>query len=181
MKFPLSDEQFEELMRVMPLEHSTESKRFDECYLAGGGGMTKSTRSANSVGCTSKRSSRSSTLCGGDRRIKGSNKNISADDIQENGSDYMCDEEYDDYPKHYLAPNDDGHLTADNCIDPGGNNTDGNDGIYGDSYDAFSRTQKHRMNDDSDGESTETEPFQDDDPNDPEWRGEFEDRSRKKV
>lgn len=176
MKFPLSDEQFDELMSAMPSEHNEESKRFDECYLPGGGGTRPHTRSA--AGNTSKRSSRSSTVCGGERRVKGSVKNSSVDDVNimmalENGTDScLYDEEYDDYPKHHLAPNDD-HLTADNCVDSGGI------GGYGDEYDDC--RQHKRRNDDSDGESTETEPFQDDDPNDPEWRGEGEDRSRKKI
>uniref|UniRef100_A0A1I8PXL1 PEHE domain-containing protein n=1 Tax=Stomoxys calcitrans TaxID=35570 RepID=A0A1I8PXL1_STOCA len=184
MKFPLSDELFEELMSAMPSEHGEESKRFDDCYLpgGGGGGGIRTRNSYISGGNASKRSSRSSTVCG-ERRVKGSLKNNSADDVNammplENGTDDVAlyDEEYDDYPKHHLAPND--HLTADNCADDSGENND----MYGDEYHTFSNRRKQkRPNDDSDGDSTETEPFQDDDPNDPEWCGEGEDRTRKKC
>lgn len=194
LTFPLTDDQFEELLRSMPTDHSEDSKRFDECYLpvcvnvggVGMGGVLTTKYPRTTSGSNSKRTSRSSTLCaesiGGNRRIKSSNKNlrpISADDSNlvtshVNGDILLYDDEYDDdYPKHHLAPNDD-HLTADNIDD--GNEDD----IYGDQYDAYVGRQqrKHR---DSEVLSSEEEPFQDDDPNDPEWRGETEDRLRKKV
>ncbi|XP_075146762.1 non-specific lethal 1 isoform X2 [Haematobia irritans] len=182
MKFPLTDEQFEELMSAMPSEHGEESRRFDDCYLPGNGGSGIKTRNYYATGNASKRSSRSSTVCG-ERRIKGSLKNNSVDDVNtmmslDNGTDdILFDEEYDDYPKHHLAPND--HMTADDCADHSGDQID----MYADEYNNFSskrRKQKH-LSDESDGDSTETEPFQDDDPNDPEWKGEGEDRSRKKI
>ncbi|XP_065361059.1 uncharacterized protein nsl1 isoform X2 [Calliphora vicina] len=209
LTFPLTDEQFEELMRAMPSDHGEDSKRFDDCYLPGGGGGSSSSlfglggilsnKYPRTIsGSTSKRTSRSSTLCGdaittasGSRRIKSSNsKNqrpISADDSNvtlshENGDMLLYDEEYeDDYPKHHLAPNDD-HLTADSVV-VGHVTASGalyDDDIYGDQYGAYVGRQqrKHR---DSEGETSEEEPFQDDDPNDPEWRGETEERLRKKV
>ncbi|XP_073831099.1 non-specific lethal 1 isoform X2 [Musca autumnalis] len=181
MKFPLTDEQFEELQSAMPSEHNEESKRFDDCYLPGGT-RTRYCSGPPVPANSSKRSSRSSTMCGGERRTKGSLKPASSiDDATENNcTDLHQDyEEYDDYPKHHLATNDD-HLTADDCDDPGGII---NDDMYGDDDYVYGHKQNKRRNDggDSDGDSTETEPFQDDDPNDPEWRGETEDRTRKKA
>ncbi|KAI8129024.1 KAT8 regulatory NSL complex subunit 1 [Lucilia cuprina] len=216
LTFPLTDEQFEELMRAMPIDHGEDSKRFDDCYLPGGGGggvgglgafglggILNNKYPRTISGSTSKRTSRSSTLCGdslttasGSRRNKSSNsKNlppISADDnnvslTHENGDMLMYDDDYeDDYPKHHLAPNDD-HLTADSVgirhvtANSGvGLYDEDDDDVYGDQYGAYVGRQqcKHR---DSEGESSEEEPFQDDDPNDPEWRGETEERLRKKV
>ncbi|XP_061393784.1 uncharacterized protein LOC133329311 [Musca vetustissima] len=194
MKFPLTDEQFEELQSAMPSEHNEDSKRFDECYLPG---RTRYCSGPAAAGTSSKRSSRSSTMCGGERRTKaaaggGSIKTTSStDDVNammtlETMQQHIHDEDYDDYPKHHLATNNDDHLTADDCDDPGGIM---HDDMYGDDYLYSNRQQQRRHHrhihddddGDSDGDSTETEPFQDDDPNDPEWRGETEDRSRKKT
>ena len=79
------------------------------------------------------------------------------------------DDEEDDYPKHHLAPGDDVFeeqlATANNKhnLDP---------------YQAYVGGAHGNLAD-SGGESSETEPFQDDDPNDPEWKGESEERSEK--
>lgn len=192
----------------MPSDHGEDSKRFDDCYLPGGGGggttlNYKNTRTIS--GSTSKRTSRASTVCGDNttttsstRRTKSSSsKNlrpISADDCNENGGDIlMYDEDYDDdYEKHHLAPNDD-HLTADSvgCVGHvtasgvGGSlyDDEDDDDLYGDQYGAYVGRQKRKPHHqrDSDAETSEEEPFQDDDPNDPEWRGETEERLRKKI
>ncbi|KAM7359603.1 non-specific lethal 1 isoform 2-T6 [Cochliomyia hominivorax] len=219
LTFPLTDEQFEELLRAMPSDHSEDSKRFDDCYLPGGGGggimslggFLNNKHQRATSGNTSKRTSRASTMCGdaittatttatsgsGSRRTKGAktNKNlrpISADDSNENGDMLLYDEDYDDdYPKHHLAPNDD-HLTADSVNTghvtsrsfTGGVGSlydDDDDDVYGDQYGAYVGRQQRKHQRDSEAETSDEEPFQDDDPNDPEWRGETEERLRKKI
>ncbi|XP_036333745.1 uncharacterized protein LOC118744675 isoform X1 [Rhagoletis pomonella] len=80
-----------------------------------------------------------------------------------------------DYPKHHLAPDDD-------LLDSGSGNAGGGVALNGnarnrmmdieDEYEAY-LGRRHR---DSDAETTDSDPFADDDPNDPEWRGESEDR-----
>lgn len=188
-------------MRAMPSDHSEDSKRFDECYLPGGGsggvsglgGILNNKHPRTISGNTSKRSSRASTLCGDaaittTRRVKSSNsKNIrpiSADDS--NVEDLLLyDEDYeDDYPKHHLAPNDD-HLTADSVgignVTASGGLYDDDDDVYGDQYGAYVGRQQRKHRGGSECESSEEEPFLDDDPNDPEWRGETEERLRKKL
>lgn len=188
----------------MPSDHGEDSKRFDDCYLPGGGTTLNYKNTRTISGSTSKRTSRASTVCGDNttttsstRRTKSSSsKNlrpISADDCNENGGDIlMYDEDYDDYEKHHLAPNDD-HLTADSvgCVGHvtasgvGGSlyDDEDDDDLYGDQYGAYVGRQKRKPHHqrDSDAETSEEEPFQDDDPNDPEWRGETEERLRKKI
>lgn len=198
----MTDEQFEELMRAMPSDHSEDSKRFDECFLPGGGsaggiGVLAKYPRTISGSSNSKRTSRASTLCGdtaatvavaSSRRVKGSHKSmrpISADDDIENGDMLLYEEEYDDYPKHHLAPDDD-HLTADSCGASAGvigeSGVYDDDDIYGDQYGAYVGGRQQHKHRDNDGESTDEEdPFQDDDPNDPEWRGETEERFRRRV
>ncbi|XP_067633623.1 pneumococcal serine-rich repeat protein isoform X2 [Eurosta solidaginis] len=72
-----------------------------------------------------------------------------------------------DYPKHHLAP-------GDGFFDGGTVNDNTRKSLMEieDEYDAYLGRQ-HR---DSDANSTDSEPFADDDPNDPEWCGDNEDR-----
>lgn len=231
LKFPLSDEQFDELLRAMPNDHHAESKRFDNCYLA-----TKYARHSHSTpahvqaqtkapGQTqSKRKTRSShslsmNLDNHRRRKDGGTKSmtaISSNDtmmINANGDAilrfYDEDDDGSDFFKHHLAAKDDlvryKHNVA-NCDDNDefeddgygdiGDDDDDDDDDYNDDFyydrgfqEHYTSRQKRRQHNngrypgrESDGDSSDTEPFEDEDPNDPEWRGEpGEVRQRKKV
>lgn len=174
---------------------------------AGVGNGTKYNRI--NLGLTAgKRISRTSTGCSsgastevhaglGQRRSKANNKHmrpISADDcfeLQEeeeenNGVEHTYDnpdDDDDDY-KHHLAPNDDDnhHLTADSmlCDDE---YDDAFTDEYGNYKSDFSRCRgrRRRRADSEEGESSEEDPFADDDPNDPEWQRGSADRLRKKT
>ncbi|KAL9895452.1 non-specific lethal 1 isoform 1-T6 [Glossina fuscipes fuscipes] len=186
MTFPLSDELYDDLLRAMTYDQTLENKQSDDYYLSTAP-VLKYPRNNHM-----KRGSRSSTVSGG-----GGDKNngrggkintkitrpMPADDaaamINENGdlmaSIYNENIDDDDYPRHHLAPNDDLGFAGRSF-----NNHNDND-YYDDEYGAYvgRKTRQGRGND-SDGESTDTDPFQDDDPNDPEWCGESGERIRKK-
>uniref|UniRef100_A0A1A9WFN7 PEHE domain-containing protein n=1 Tax=Glossina brevipalpis TaxID=37001 RepID=A0A1A9WFN7_9MUSC len=182
MKFPLSDEQYDDLLRAMSCDYPLENKQSDEYYQPTAS-TVKYPRN-NHV----KRGSRTSVSGGGDKsncRNKTNNKStklISADGammVNENGdfmgSIYNENIDDDDYPRHHLAPNDD-HVGSS-----GRSFTHDDDDYYDDEYGAYvGRGKREARGNDSDGETTDTDPFQDDDPNDPEWCGESGERIRKK-
>lgn len=184
MTFPLSDALYDDLLRAMTYDQPLENKQSDDYYLSTAP-VLKYPRN-NHV----KRGSRSSTVSGGGDKnnSRGGKINtkitrpIPADDAamaNENGdfiaSIYNENIDDDDYPRHHLAPNDDLGFAGRSF-----NNHNDND-YYDDEYGAYvGRKKRQGRGNDSDGESTDTDPFQDDDPNDPEWCGESGERIRKK-
>uniref|UniRef100_A0A1A9Z6H4 PEHE domain-containing protein n=1 Tax=Glossina pallidipes TaxID=7398 RepID=A0A1A9Z6H4_GLOPL len=184
MTFPLSDELYDDLLRAMTYDQPLENKQSDDYYLSTAP-VLKYPRN-NHV----KRGSRSSTVSGGGDKNNGRGGKINtkitrpipADDAamtNENGdfmaSIYNENIDDDDYPRHHLAPNDDLGFAGRSF-----NNHNDND-YYDDEYGAYvGRKKRQGRGNDSDGESTDTDPFQDDDPNDPEWCGESGERIRKK-
>lgn len=104
-----------------------------------------------------------------------------ADDDDDDDDDvdlmmFLAEEDDDyDYPKHHLAPDDDlFDSSAGSAGGVGALNGGTRDRMMAidDEYEAY-LGRRHRA---SGGDSTDSEPFADDDPNDPEWRGESEDR-----
>ncbi|XP_053967127.1 uncharacterized protein LOC128868707 isoform X2 [Anastrepha ludens] len=110
--------------------------------------------------------------------VHGADEDEEADDDDVNLMMLLAEEDDDyDYPKHHLAPDDD--LFEGGSVSVGGGVNGALNGVtrnrmmdIDDEYEAY-LGRRHR---DSDADTTDSEPFADDDPNDPEWRGGAEDR-----
>ncbi|XP_054081796.1 uncharacterized protein LOC105216700 isoform X2 [Zeugodacus cucurbitae] len=231
LKFPLTDEEFEGLLKAMPIEFhhlNFDAKYLEDCNgtgaAAGGSKYPRHRNSWRGDGSTVvNRRGKSMQNCdvttnkrqrvnggkirkgskggrgrrrGNHTRVKFNNETVNncvkygggaADDVEEADDDDDDDDDVDlmmllaegdddyDYPKHHLAPDDD-------LFDGGASSAGGVGALNGgarermmnidDEYEAY-LGRRHR---DSDAESTDSEPFGDDDPNDPEWRGESDDR-----
>ncbi|XP_054747924.1 uncharacterized protein LOC129253527 isoform X2 [Anastrepha obliqua] len=110
--------------------------------------------------------------------VHGADEDEEVDDDDVNLMMLLAEEDDDyDYPKHHLAPDDD--LFEGGSVSVGGGGNGALNGVtrnrmmdIDDEYEAY-LGRRHR---DSDADTTDSEPFADDDPNDPEWRGGAEDR-----
>ncbi|XP_020715222.1 uncharacterized protein LOC101460170 isoform X2 [Ceratitis capitata] len=229
LKFPLTDEEFEGLLKAMPVEFhylDFDAKYLEDCNnigaSAGGskfsrqrsnwrgdipvlanrrGKLTSTTQNCDATNNKRQRVNNNGRIRKGSKGGRGRRRgNLTRVPVNEstngvNGADEVEDEEVEDddvdlmmllaeedddydYPKHHLAPDDDlfdGGSSSVAGIGVGGTlNGSARDRMFNidDEYEAY-LGRRHR---ETDVDTTDSEPFGDDDPNDPEWRGEGEDR-----
>ncbi|XP_050341950.1 serine-rich adhesin for platelets isoform X1 [Bactrocera neohumeralis] len=228
LKFPLTNEEFEGLLKAMPVEFhylNFDAKYLEDCNNTGaaasgskyprhrnswrGDGSAVVNRRGKSIQNCDVTTNKRQRVNGGKirkgskggrgrrrgnhTRVRFNNEAVNncvnsggADEVEEADDDdddddvdlmmFLAEEDDDyDYPKHHLAPDDDlyeGGAGSAGCVGPFNGGARDRMMDIDDEYEAY-LGRRHR---DSDADSTDSEPFADDDPNDPEWRGESEDR-----